>query len=54
MPQAKLVAFDRRDNPQSRFNVPGLPKTTQLISKTEFELQIKKLAKSVSLPVDRA
>ena len=54
MPQAKLVAFDRRNNPQSRFNVSGLPKTTQLISKTEFELQIKKLAKTVSLPVDRA
>ena len=54
MPQAKLVAFDRRDNPQSRFNIPGLPKTTQLISRTEFELQIKKLAKEVPLPVDRA
>ena len=54
MPQAKLVAFDRRDNPQSRFNIPGLPKTTQLISRTEFELQIKKLANEVPLPVDRA
>ena len=54
MPQAKLVAFDRRDNPQSRFNIPGLPKTTQLISKTEFELQIKKLASKAMLSADRA
>lgn len=54
MPQAKLVAFDRRDNPQSRFNIPGLPKTTQLISKTEFELQIRKLASKAMLTTDRA
>ena len=54
MPQAKLVAFDRRLNPQSRFSLPGLPKTTQLVSRSEFEIQIKKLAKEASLPVDRA
>ena len=52
--KAKLVGFDRRNNPQSRFSLPGLPKTTQLIPSSEFEAHVKKLAKSVSLPVDRA
>ena len=52
--KAKLVGFDRRNNPQSRFSLPGLPKTTQLIPSAEFEAQVKKLAKAVSLPIDRA
>ena len=50
--KAKTIGFDRRLNPQARYSTPGLPKTTQLISKDTFEKQIKTLAKSVSYPAD--
>ena len=52
--KAKTIGFDRRLNPQARYSTPGLPKTTQLISKDTFERQIKALAKSVSYPAGLA